>query len=94
MVDTRRPAADCGRHEERNPSLAAAVIKEVILPANVTTVSESKVDKFKREDPHGFGMALMAMGIVFFCLVLLWITFTLFGMLMRHMDTAKKVAKK
>ena len=59
---------------------------------NVTTVSESKIEKFKREDPHGFGMALMAMGIVFFCLALLWITFTLFGMLMRHMDTAKKVA--
>ena len=59
---------------------------------NQTVVSESKVEKFKREDPYGFGMALMAMGIVFFCLALLWITFTLFGMLMRHMDTAKKVA--
>ncbi len=59
---------------------------------NVTTVSESKIEKFKREDPYGFGMALMAMGIVFFCLALLWITFTLFGMLMRHMETAKKVA--
>ena len=59
---------------------------------NQTTVSESKVEKFKREDPHGFGMAIMAMGIVFSCLALLWITFTLFGMLMRHMDTAKKVA--
>lgn len=61
---------------------------------NQTTVSESKVEKFKREDPYGFGMALMAMGIVFFCLALLWITFTLFGMLMRHLDTAKKVANK
>jgi hypothetical protein len=59
---------------------------------NQTVVSESKVAKFKREDPHGFGMAIMAMGIVFFCLALLWITFTLFGMLMRHLDTAKKVA--
>ena len=59
---------------------------------NVTTVSESKIEKFKREDPHGFGMALMAMGIVFFCLALLWITFTLFGLVMRHMEMAKKVA--
>ena len=58
---------------------------------NQTVVSESKIEKFKREDPHGFGMAIMAMGIVFFCLALLWITFTLFGMVMRHMDTAKKV---
>jgi Na+-transporting methylmalonyl-CoA/oxaloacetate decarboxylase gamma subunit len=62
--------------------------------SNVTTVSESKVEKFKREDPYGFGMALMAMGIVFFCLALLWIVFSLFGMLMRHMETAKKVANK
>ena len=59
---------------------------------NQTVVSESKIEKFKREDPHGFGMALMAMGIVFFCLALLWITFTIFGMIMRHIDTAKKVA--
>ena len=44
--------------------------------ANVTTVSESKVDKFKREDPHGFGMALMAMGIVFFCIMINFITFS------------------
>lgn len=59
---------------------------------NITTVSESKVEKFKREDPHGFGMSVMAMGIVFFCLALLWIVFTLFGLVMRHIETAKKVA--
>lgn len=52
------------------------------------------VDKFKEQDPHGFAMAIMAMGIVFLCLALLWLFFTLFGMLMRHLDTAKKVANK
>lgn len=61
---------------------------------NITTVSESKVEKFKREDPHGFAMAIMAMGIVFLCLALLWIFFTLFGMFMRHQETAKKVINK
>ena len=59
---------------------------------NVTTVSESKVEKFKREDPHGIAMAVMAMGIVFFCLALLWLFFSGFGLVMRHMETAKKVA--
>lgn len=59
---------------------------------NITTVSESKIEKFKREDPHGFGMALMAMGIVFFCLALLWLFFTIFGLVMKHQETAKKVA--
>ncbi|MCH5306565.1 MAG: OadG family protein [Prevotella sp.] len=61
---------------------------------NITTVSESKIEKFKREDPHGFGMAIMAMGIVFFCLALLWIVFTLFGLFMRHMETARKVVNQ
>lgn len=50
------------------------------------------VDKFKEQDPHGFAMAIMAMGIVFLCLALLWLFFTVFGMIMRHLDTAKKVA--
>ena len=59
--------------------------------ANVTTVSESKVEKFKREDPYGVAMAIMAMGIVFLCLALLWIFFSLFGMFMRHQEMAKKV---
>ncbi|MBQ9678767.1 MAG: OadG family protein [Prevotella sp.] len=61
---------------------------------NMTTVSESKVEKFKREDPYGIAMAIMAMGIVFLCLALLWIFFTLFGMFMRHQETAKKVINK
>ena len=59
---------------------------------NFIEASESKVAKFKREDPHGFAMAIMAMGIVFFCLALLWVFFSLFGMIMRHLETAKKVA--
>lgn len=58
---------------------------------NITTVSESKIEKFKREDPYGIAMTIMAMGIVFLCLALLWIFFTLFGMFMRHQETAKKV---
>ena len=59
---------------------------------NFIKADESKVAKFKREDPHGFAMAIMAMGIVFFCLALLWIFFTVFGLVMRHIETAKKVA--
>jgi Na+-transporting methylmalonyl-CoA/oxaloacetate decarboxylase gamma subunit len=61
---------------------------------NFIEANESKVAKFKREDPHGFAMAIMAMGIVFFCLALLWIFFTIFGLVMRHIETAKEVAYK
>ena len=59
---------------------------------NFIKTDETKDAKLKREDPHGFGITLLAMGIVFTCLAVLFIFFTLFGMLMRHMETAKKVA--
>lgn len=52
--------------------------------SNFIEASESKIDKFKREDPHGFAMAIMAMGIVFTCLATLWIFFTIFGIIMRR----------
>ena len=69
-----------------------------VTPAHDNTVqsaaSGSKIQNFKENDPHGFAMALMAMGIVFLCLALLWIFFTIFGIIMRHIDTAKKVANK
>lgn len=55
---------------------------------------KSKIDRFKENDPHGFAMAFMAMGIVFMCLTLLWLFFWLFGLLMRHIETAKKVVHR
>lgn len=69
-----------------------------VTPAHDNTVqsdaSGSKVRNFKDNDPYGIAMALMAMGIVFLCLALLWIFFSVFGIIMRHIDTAKKVANK
>ena len=59
---------------------------------NFIKTDETKDAKLKREDPHGFGITLLAMGIVFFCLAVQFLFFWLFGLLMRHMETAKKVA--
>lgn len=59
--------------------------------SNYITVEESKVAKLKREDPYGFGITVLAMGIVFFCLALLFVFFTFFGMFMRNRNTVKKV---
>lgn len=59
---------------------------------NFIKTDETKDAKLKREDPHGFGITLLAMGIVFFCLAVLFLFFWLFGLIMRHMETAKKVA--
>lgn len=47
--------------------------------SNFIKVSESKVDRLKRDDPHGFGITVLSMGIVFSCLALLWVFFSLIG---------------
>ena len=67
-------------------------------PENVTAgienfikTDETKDAYLKREDPHGIGITLLAMGIVFFCLALLFLFFWIFGEIMAHIDTAKKV---
>jgi Na+-transporting methylmalonyl-CoA/oxaloacetate decarboxylase gamma subunit len=44
-------------------------------------------------DPHGFGMTVLAMGIVFSCLALLWAFFTVFGIIMRNRDTMHRAAQ-
>lgn len=61
---------------------------------NFIKTDETKDAKLKREDPYGIGITLLAMGIVFTCLAVLFLFFTLFGLLMRHMETAKKVANQ
>ena len=58
---------------------------------NFIQTDETKDAYLKREDPYGFGITLLAMGLVFFCLAILFLFFWLFGMIMRHLDTAKKV---
>lgn len=59
---------------------------------NFIKTDETKDAKLKREDPYGIGITLLAMGIVFFCLAILFIFFWLFGLIMAHIDTAKKMA--
>jgi Na+-transporting methylmalonyl-CoA/oxaloacetate decarboxylase gamma subunit len=61
---------------------------------NFIKTDETKDAKLKREDPYGLGITLLAMGIVFTCLAVLFAFFSLFGLLMRHLETAKKVANQ
>ena len=61
---------------------------------NYINVTESKVSQIKRDDPHGFGITLLSMGIVFTCLALLWVFFTLFGKLMRSRQERKRQSAK
>lgn len=41
----------------------------------------NKIEEFKQNDPHGFGMAILGMGIVLTCLLLLSVFFYIFGRL-------------
>lgn len=59
---------------------------------NYTDVSESKVDKLKRDDPYGIGITVLSMGVVFACLALLYVFFSILGWALRDKKTIKKAA--
>ena len=59
--------------------------------SNMTDIVETKTAKLKREDPYGFGITVLAMGIVFFCLALLFVFFTLFGFFMKHRSAVANI---
>ena len=54
----------------------------------------SKPQMLKKTDPHGFGIAILSMGIVFSCLALLFIFFWLFGAYMKHKQRIAKATEK
>lgn len=57
---------------------------------NTQNITESKAAKLKRDDPYGFGITILSMGIVFFCLTLLFVFFSFFGKFMTHKSALKK----
>lgn len=58
---------------------------------NYIHADETKVAKIKREDPYGLGITVLSMGIVFFCLALLYGFFRILGIFMSHKQALKKV---
>ncbi|MBO7592448.1 MAG: OadG family protein [Bacteroidaceae bacterium] len=68
-----------------------------VLEANKVTPNgpnveyrNDKIKEFKEKDPHGIAMTLMCMGVVFSCLVLLFVFFHIFGW---AMNRAAKLAR-
>lgn len=61
---------------------------------NYIHVTESKVAQIKRDDPYGVGITILSMGIVFSCLALLWIFFTIFGRFMSQKQEKKHKTDK
>lgn len=61
---------------------------------NFAHVSETKAARLKRDDPHGFGITVLSMTIVFSCLTLLYIFFSLFGVYMKRKQAKQEVLEK
>lgn len=57
---------------------------------NLMQANETKSDRMKREDPYGVGITVLSMGIVFFCLSLLYVFFRLLGIFVTHKRTVKR----
>ncbi len=60
---------------------------------NFVQANETKIAKLKREDPHGIGITVLSMGIVFFCLALLYTFFRILGIFMAHKQALKKAGR-
>ncbi|MGN1376587.1 MAG: OadG family transporter subunit [Prevotella sp.] len=60
---------------------------------NFIQANETKIAKLKRDDPHGIGITVLSMGIVFFCLALLYVFFRILGLFMAHKQALKKAQK-
>ena len=50
-----------------------------------------KIQEFKEKDPHGIAMTLMCMGVVFSCLILLFVFFHIFGWAMNRISLLNRV---
>ncbi|MDO4932205.1 MAG: OadG family transporter subunit [Prevotellaceae bacterium] len=59
---------------------------------NFIQVSMTKVEKLKHDDPKGYGMTILCMGIVFASLALLYAFFTVFGYVADRRNKLQRVA--
>ena len=53
--------------------------------------NDDKTAEWKEKDPHGVGMAIIAMSIVFGCLILLFVFFHIFGWVLNRIALLKRV---
>ena len=63
---------------------------EGITPNAPNTVggNADKIKEWKEKDPHGLAMTVLSMGIVFGCLLLLFVFFYIFGWIINRMNRA------
>ena len=69
---------------------------EAVTPGigNDIEINETKIARLKRDDPHGFGITVLSMGIVFSCLALLFVFFSILGKIMVNKEKADKASRE
>lgn len=86
--------ADCSFARSSDGS-AQWIVKasDAVTPGiiNFIQVSESKVAKVKKDDPHGIGLTVLAMGVVFFCLALFYAFFRILGIIITYENKVMRV---
>ena len=83
------PALPAGSSYARLSDAEWQVLEADKVTPNAPNVAyhNDKIKEFKEKDPHGIAMTLMCMGVVFSCLILLFVFFHIFGWVMNR--TAK-----
>lgn len=64
---------------------------EVTPNAPNQILKNKKIQEFKEKDPYGIAMTLMCMGVVFLCLILLFVFFHIFGWAMNRASMLARV---
>ena len=59
----------------------------------IMAVNESTVEHLRQDDPYGFGIAILCMGVVFLCLTLLFGFFKVFGYFADRQAKLKELAE-
>ncbi|MBR5038144.1 MAG: OadG family protein [Prevotella sp.] len=69
---------------------------EAVTPGigNYIEINETKIARLKRDDPHGFGITVLSMGIVFSCLALLFVFFSILGKIMVRKEKADRASRE
>lgn len=69
---------------------------EAVTPGigNYIEINETKIARLKRDDPHGFGITVLSMGIVFSCLALLFVFFSILGKIMVNKEKTDKANRE
>lgn len=69
---------------------------EAVTPGigNYIEINETKIARLKRDDPHGLGITVLSMGIVFSCLALLFVFFSILGKIMVNKEKADKASRE